>query len=74
MPFPDENKIMWHKSGYHSSGNEFYSDDFVEKVVSIIDFLEKNPQYKDIIRKRGKKYVQDNFNLEYIGSQWLKIV
>jgi hypothetical protein len=74
MPFPDENKIMWHKSGYHSSGNEFYSEDFVEKVVSIIDFLEKNPHYKELLKKRGKQFVYDNFNLEYIGTQWLKIL
>ena len=50
IPFPDEGKINWHKSGYHSSGSEFYSDDFVNNAVSIIDFLERNPQYKEVIR------------------------
>jgi len=74
LPFPDKSKVGIHQSGHHSSAPELYSEEFIDSVINIINFLENNPQYKELIKKRGRDFVIDNFNLDKIGEQWLNII
>jgi glycosyltransferase involved in cell wall biosynthesis len=72
LPFPDISKSSFHLSDYHSSASELYSDDFYNSVVSIIEFLNKNPKYKELIKRRGKELVNTKFNINTIGDIWLR--
>ena len=74
LPFSDQSKIGLHQSGNHSSAPELYSDEFTISVINTIMFFENNPQYKELIKKRGRKFVIDNYNLDKIGQTWLNII
>jgi hypothetical protein len=71
LPFPDLSKQSLHKSEYHSSAPELYNKEFEDVVINIIEYLEKNPIFKELLKKRGKEYVINKFNIDLIGKEWL---
>jgi glycosyltransferase involved in cell wall biosynthesis len=74
IPFPYETKKELHTSSYHSSGDEFYGSDVIKSVIDIIEFLEKNPQYKEALKKKGRELVLRKFNPDKIIELWFRII
>jgi hypothetical protein len=72
LPFPDESKKEHHQSGYHTPAPELYNIEFEEIVINTINFLENNPKYKELIKKRGKEFVLSQLELNLIGNKWLE--
>ena len=45
-----------------------------DNIVEKIKFLEENPQIKEDVRRRGKDYILDKFNVNKIGSMWVDFI
>jgi hypothetical protein len=42
-----------------------------DKIVSLINTLENNPQLKEEKRKEGIEYVKNTFDINKIGPMWI---
>jgi glycosyltransferase involved in cell wall biosynthesis len=45
-----------------------------DNIVKKIKFLEENPQIKEDIRRRGKDYILEKFNVNRIGEMWINFI
>jgi len=74
LPYPPGANIEIIEGVDQCSAPEFYSEFVIESIIKTIDFLEQNPQMKELIKKRGKKYILSKRNEEVIKEQWGQIL
>lgn len=73
LKFPedvDPEKIQKEALTKDVEGKFTITDNIVEKIK----FLEENPQIKEDIRRRGKDYIIEKFNVNKIGNMWVEFL
>lgn len=51
---------------------QFHSEFVIDSIIKTIEFLENNPSFKEVLKKKGKEFILKQRNIDVIGQQWLE--
>jgi glycosyltransferase involved in cell wall biosynthesis len=72
LPFPPNVDTHILEGPDQISVPEFHSEFVLESIIKTVEFLENNPNLKEIIKKRGKEFILNKKEPTQIGNEWLK--
>jgi hypothetical protein len=71
LPYPPGVDINLLEGPDQVSAPQFHSEFVIDSIVKTIEFLENNPQLKEVLKKRGKDYILKERDSDFIKSEWL---